>query len=132
MYEKDKAVIKSFIPSYKIWLWLFPVVFGAIAAGFLLLIIVSHIMTEKDNLTKRIGTPIIGTYLDKKKLINIDNFDLYSIICTFKNDDGGIIEVKTRFLYDNSEAEYFAKMGSFPIIYRGIKAIILTNEENNE
>ena len=41
MYAGTKAVVKGFVPEYQIWLWLFPVVFGAIAAGFLILLVLS-------------------------------------------------------------------------------------------
>ena len=33
MYLGTKAVVKDFIPEHQIWLWVFPIVFGAIGAA---------------------------------------------------------------------------------------------------
>ena len=125
IYLENKAVIKGFIPKYMLRLWLFPIGFGAIAIGFLLLFIVSNIMNEKDNMIKKFGTPTTAAYSDKKRLINADSFDLFSIICTYKNDNGDDIKVRTRFLYNNSEVKKIAIMGSFPIMYKDDKAVIM-------
>ena len=34
MYAGKKAVVKDYVPKYEKWLWIFPVVFGSIAASF--------------------------------------------------------------------------------------------------
>lgn len=43
MYMGAKAVIKGYIPKYETWLWIFPVIFGGIAAGFLVLLVFSFV-----------------------------------------------------------------------------------------
>ena len=129
MYVGAEAVVKGFVPKYETWLWLFPVVFGAIAAGFLLLFIYSLKMTAGDYIIKNFGIPVTGRYLEKKKLIKSGELDLYNITCAVKNDYGETIEVQTRFIYSNSDAEKFAEMGTFPVIYKGKKGIIVAEEK---
>ena len=128
MYSGAEAVIKGFVPKYETWLWLFPVVFGAIAAGFLLLFIYSLKTTACDYIIKSFGVSVTGKYLEKTKLIRSAELDLYSITCAFKNDYGDTIEVQTRFIYGNSEAEKLAEIGTFPIVYKGKRAIILVDK----
>jgi len=43
IYLNNKAVVKGYIPKYETWLWLFPVIFGAIGAGFLILPVILYI-----------------------------------------------------------------------------------------
>ena len=124
MYVGDKAVVKGYVPKYEKWLWLFPVVFGAIAAGFLIFLVIGFLWTADDYIIKKFGAPATATYLEQKKLA-CDDTGLNSIICTFVKDNGDTVEVKTCFIYNNLEAEELAKMGSFPIMYKGKKAVIM-------
>jgi hypothetical protein len=128
MYVGAKAVVKGFVPEYETWLWLFPVVFGAIAAGFLMFLALGFVWTASDSIIKKFGEPVTGTYLEHKKFMNGDDSNMNSIICSFKNDNGNTVEVKTRFIYSNAEAEELAKMGSFPVIYKGKKAVIMVDK----
>ena len=129
MYAGNKAVVKGYVPKYEMWLWLFPVVFGAIAVGFLTFLVVGFLWSANDYIIKKFGAHATATYLEQKKLIDHDELDLNNIICTFINDKGDTVEVETRFIYSNSDAEEFAKMGSFPIMYKGKKAIIMIDKK---
>ena len=51
-----------------------------------------------------------------------------SIAFTFKNGNDDTVEFKTRFIYTASDAEKLAEMGSFPIKYKGEKAVIITDK----
>jgi len=131
MYASAKAVVKGFVPGYETWLWLFPVIFGAIAAGFLLLLAFSIVVSANDYIVKKFGVPAIGIYLGQRELIKWSNdseSNFYSITCTFKKNNGDTIEAKTGFIYTNSEAEDLAKMGSFPIKYKWKKAVIMIDK----
>jgi len=132
MYVGAEAVVKGFVPKYETWLWLFPVVFGAIAAGFLLLFIYSLKTTAGDYIIRNYGAAVTGRYLEKKKLIKSSEFDLYSITCIVKNDYGDTSEVQTRFIYSNSDAEKLAEIATFPVIYKGKRVIIVAEENNNK
>ena len=128
MYLDTKAVVKGFSPGYETWLWLFPVIFGAIAAGFLLLFIFSLVSTANNYIIKKFGTPVTGKYLEQKKLIKNHELDLNSITCIIENNNGETITVKTSFIYTYSDAEKLAKMESFPMVYKGKKAIIMIDK----
>jgi hypothetical protein len=132
MYVNNKAVVKGFVPKYETWLWFFPVVFGAIAAGLLIFLIVGLIQSANDYIIKKYGVSATGTYLEHKKLNEDDKANLNSIIFTFTNDNGDTVEVKSRYMYANSGAEELAKMGAFPIMYKGKKAVIMINKNNDE
>ena len=129
MYMGDQAVVKGFVPEYDMWLWVFPVVFGAIAVGFLILPIIVLAWTANDYVIKKFGSHATATYLDHKKWFNGDTSDLNSIICTFVNNKGEMVEVTTGFNYSDLEANKLAKMASFPIMYKGEKAIIMIDKD---
>ena len=46
-YLGNKAVVKSYIPKYETWLLIFPVVFGAIAAVFLILPVILLVLKKR-------------------------------------------------------------------------------------
>jgi hypothetical protein len=129
MYVGDQAVVKGFVPEYDMWLWVFPVVFGAIAVGFLILPVIVFTWQANDYIIKKFGSPATATYLDHKKWLNGDTSDLNSIICTFVNNNGEMVEVKTGFNYSDAEANKLAKMASFPIMYKGGKAVIMIDKD---
>ena len=128
MYVGDKAVVKGFVPEYETWLWLFPVIFGAIAAGFLIILALGFVWTANDYIIKKFGDSATGTYLEQKKWITGNESNFISITCTFIKDNGDTVKVKTRFQYTNSEAEELAEMGSFPIKYKWKKAVIMIDK----
>ena len=132
VYLGPKAVVRGYVPKYETWLWLFPVIFGAIAAGFLIIPVISIVWITNDNIIKKFGAQATGKYLEHKKLIKTNGPDLNSITCVYKNDSDEIIEVHTRFIYSFSEAEEFAKMKTFPIIYRGKKAVIMIDKKQTD
>ena len=110
MYVGVKAVVKGFIPEYETWLWLFPVIFGGIAAAFLIFSALSFVWTASDAIVKKFGIPATGTYLEQKKMFNSDESNFNSITCTFQKDNGDTVEVKTRFIYTDSAAKELAEM----------------------
>jgi len=131
-YMGAKAVVKGFVPEYETWLWIFPVIFGGIGAGFLILPVFMFLLTANDNIIKKHGVSATGTYLETRKWVNDEKSMFNSIHCTLTKDNGDTVEVKTRFIYTNSEAEKLAKMRSFPIMYKGNKAVIMIDKNNNE
>jgi len=132
VYVDDKAVIKDFVPEYEILLWIIPIIFGSIGAGFLIFPAVMFLFIALDNIIKRYGVPTIGRYLATNNLSNSDESRFNSITCTIIKGNGDTIEVKTRFIYTNSEAEKLAKMRSFPIMYKWKRAVIMIGNNNNE
>jgi len=131
-YMDDKAVVKNFIPEYEKWLWAFPIVFGAIAAGFLAILLIGFLWIANDLIIKKFGTSVTGTYLEHKKFINANDSKMTRIICSIKNNNGETVKVKTTFIYSDSEAEGLAKMGSLPIKYIGEKAVIMIDKNDIE
>jgi len=127
----DEAVVKGFVPEYELWLWIFPVIFGAIGAGFLIFPVVMYLLMARDSIIKKYGVQAIGRYLETKKFVNNEESYFNSITCTLINDNGDTVEVKTRYIYTNSEAEELAKMRSFPIMYKGKNAVIMIDKNNN-
>ena len=128
-YVGSKAVIKYFIPNYETWLWLFPIIFGGIGIGFLIIPIIGFMWIINDYIIMIFGSPAMGTYLKQKKLINSIDSDFNRIICTFKNNNGETIEVKTRYGYSNSEIEKLVEIKSFPIKYIRKKAVIMIDKK---
>ena len=125
MYVGAKAVVKGLVPEKAdTFLWVFPIIFGAIAAAFLIVLAVSLVWTAHDSIIKTFGATATGTYLEQKKLIP----DLNSITCTFKKENGEVINIKTNFMYTDSVSEDMAKKGSFPIKYLGKKAVIIIDK----
>ena len=131
LYVDDEAVVKGFVPEYELWLWIFPVIFGAIGAGFLIFPVVMFLFMARDSIIKKYGVQAIGRYLETKKFVNNEESYFNSITCTLINDNGDTVEVKTRYIYTNSEAEELAKMRSFPIMYKGKNAVIMIDKNNN-
>ena len=127
-YIGSKAVVTGLVPEYEIWLWLFPVVFGAIGAGFIFLMALSLVWNANDSFIKKYGIPATGTYLEQKKYVDNKESNFNNIIFTFRNENGEIIEVKSNPVYSNSDAQKLAEMGSFPIKYRGKKAVIIIDK----
>jgi len=125
IYSGSKAVVKGFVPKYETWLWIFPVVFGGIAAVFLAIFVLSYVWKANDSSIKKFGNQATGTYLEQEKFLANPDPNLFSISYSFINDNGETVEVKTRFVYSESEAKKLADMKSFPIIYKGKKAIIM-------
>ena len=128
MYAGTRAVVKDFVPGYKIWLWLLPVIFGAIAVGLSILIAVSLLGSLNDYIVRNYGAHTTGKYLRQKCFLNKEESDLNSITCMIKTDNGDTIEVQTRFLFTNSEAKGLAEMESFPILYKGKNAVIVVDK----
>ena len=129
-YIGSKAVVKGFTPKYETWLWAFPIVFGAIAVGFLCILIFSYILTVSNYIIEKFGTPVTGTFLESRKLFKNSDLDFCSIICTYKNSKNDIVEIKTNYSYSNSVVEDLAQVKSFPIIYLGKKAFIKVENKN--
>ena len=85
------------------------------------------VLTANDNFIKENGTPATATYLEQKKAFeNIS--DINSIIYTFIDNNGDTVKVESRTYYSDSEAEELAKMGSFPIMYKGKKSVIMLDK----
>ena len=129
MYAGDKAVVKGFIPGHETWLWIFPVVFGGIAAGFLILLL-AGIM--RNTSIKQYGTDGTGVYLEHSKSAIVGGKPYYVIRFSFKNDNGIEVEAQTDPNYLDFEAEALAEMKTFPIKYKGDKAIIMIDKKSIE
>jgi len=130
-YVGSKAVIKYFTPNYETWLWLFPIIFGGIGIGFLLIPIIGFMWILNDYIIMIFGSAAMGTYLNQKRLIKSIESDFNRIICTFKSNNDETVEVKTRYGYSNSEVEKLAEMKSFPIKYIRKKAVIMIDKNKN-
>ena len=129
IYAGAKAVVKSLVPEKAdTALWTFPIVFGAIAAIPLIFLVFWYVRSANEYLIKKSGIPATGAYVE-----TCGNGTRYnSITYTFKNDNGDTIEVKTRFVYTDSDAKKIAEMGFFPIRYKGEKAVIAIDKNNNK
>ena len=130
LYLGKKAVVKGFTPEYRLILFVFPIVFGLIALGFLILFSIVHYLNARDYIIRRYGTLGTGTYLDQKVFLNNNKSDLNKIIFSFINEKGELYQANTRYAYDDADTEKLRKMESFPIKYLGKLAIIISEEKN--
>ena len=125
----NKAVVKGYEPKKNdSWLWIFVLVFSTI--GILLWILAVWSITNVAIM--RYGTPATGIY---QKTETSSFWTESHIIFSFENKNGKQVEVKTRYIcrdykleaMKDYEVEALIKMKSFPIKYKGNKAIIVVD-----
>jgi len=130
MYKGNKAVLKGFVPDEgEEWLWLVPVAFGLIGIGgfIALLFVFMNVMTLSE--IKKNGTSGMGIYLKhESSLSKSGTTTTYNIYFTFENDQGKYVEVVTGYNYQDYEAEALIEMQSFPIKFKGDKAVIVVDK----
>lgn len=136
MYVGNKAIVKGYEPeSNDGWLWIFPIVFGAIGVAIWLTMAWGIVKATNDFIIKKHGVESIGIYLRyeeikyHKKEVETEA-PACNIYFTFENQHGETVEVQTGYLsYHVHEAEALAAMRTFPIKYKGKKAIIMVDKK---
>jgi len=126
MYLGAKAVVKGYVPEKtEMFLWLFPIIFGAIGAAIWIALAWGIVKSTGEFIIKQTGTAGIGIYL-KHEQRTVSDATSYNIYYSFENKHGKIIENKSGALYiDEQKAEELIKKRSFPIKYIGKKAVII-------
>jgi hypothetical protein len=126
----NKAVVKGYEPDVKddMWLWIFPIVFGAIGIFFL-------VFTAKgirQSIIMLYGTPGTGRYVSHTKGTFYDQ-SVYNIAFSFENKRRKTFEDKSGvFSYiDEQTAKALIEKRSFPIKYIGKKAMIILDQNKN-
>ena len=128
MYKGNKAILKGFVPDKgEGWLWLFPIVFGAIGIGLFIASLFAFMNVISSFKLKKYGTDGIGIYL-KHEITPSKNGTKYGVYFTFQNEQEQHVEVKTDYIYEEYEAEALKAMQSFPIKFIGDKAIIVVEK----
>ena len=129
-----KAVVKEYVPEKtETFLWLFPIVFGAIGVAFWLALLWGIVKTTNDYIIKTTGAESTGVYVKHEEMtVNNEKLKTETPACniffTYENQNGEIIEAQTGYLlYHVHEAEALAAMGRFPVKYRGKKAMIMVD-----
>jgi hypothetical protein len=81
---------------------------------------------------KKYGAESTGIYVKYEEVTvarkNVDT-TYRNIFFTFENQDGETVETKTGFVYRDFEAEALSAMGTFPVKYKGKKAIIMVDKK---
>ena len=125
IYSGNKAVVKGFVPKTTSdnWLWLFPIIFGAIGLLFIYLIIKGTIQS----IIMQYGTEGTGRYVS-----HVTNEYNNQVICkinfTFVNNSGETLKGKST-ITNVVEAAAMIEKQSFPIKYIGKSAVIVTNNK---
>ena len=119
IYSGNKAVVKGFVPKTTDdkWLWLFPIIFGAIGLLFVFLIIKGTIQS----VVLQYGKDGMGRYVSHTKN-EYKNSIIYNINFTFVNQNGETFEGKTAIM-DPVKAEALIERRSFPVKYIGKSAV---------
>jgi hypothetical protein len=131
MYKGKKAVLKDFVPEIDTGdklLWIFPVVFGGTGIVLFIAVVFGFINIVNDKQIKKYGTPATGVYLKHEESGSSGKDKLYVIYFAFKNEWGEYFEDKTACIYDKYEAEVFETMQSFPVKFKGNKAVIMVDK----
>ena len=130
MYIGDRAVVKGFVPEKgDMWLWVFPVVFGAIGVGIWLALVWGIVISAGGFFIKYIGVAGTGIYL-KHEQNTISGVTTCNIYYTFENKHRKKIEAKTGFVYRDFEAEGLAAMRRFPVRYIGKKSVVMVDRND--
>ena len=126
----NKAIVKGYEPKKnEFWLWIFVLIFGTI--GVMLWKLAAWSITNVAIM--RYGTPGTGIY---QKTEASSFWTEPHIVFSFENKNGKQVEVKTRYISKDSkvetpkdyEMEALIEMKSFPIKYKGNKAVIMVDE----
>ena len=128
IYLGKKAVVKNFKPNLISILWVFTVVFELIALGFLVLLVLYVKWDIDSHIIKKLGTTVVGTFVNRKGLFKFKDSNVYSIFFSYTNHYNETVEAQTRFLYTEEEVDKLEKKGQFPIAFKGNKAIIIRTE----
>ena len=128
-YTGKKAILRSYVPEKSdVWLWTFPIVFGAIGLGFFSMFVYGIIIVIINSIIKKFGTPGIGKYLrhSSNPIAGVPRSIIYY---TFENKSGKLVEAKSKYTNNDREAEALIEMQTFPIWYIGSKALIVLDED---
>ena len=126
----NKAIVKGYEPKKNdFWLWIFVIIFGAI--GILLWKLAVWSITNVAIM--QYGTPGTGIY---QKTETSSFWPEPYFVFSFENKKGEQVEVKTRYIskdykvdtMKDYELEALIEMQSFPIKFRGNKAVIAVDK----
>lgn len=129
IYLGGKAVVKGFVSKKtELWLWVFPIVFGAIGIGLWIALALGSVMDIRAYIIRKTGDESTGVYL-KHERSTVSGVTKYNVYFAFQNKELETIDVQSGFAYGKYEAEQLEEMKKFPIRYIGNKAIIMVDRK---